>query len=158
MAVKVFDGQKDMVAAMHGFALGYLRHLRAFHFNESCSLADLLYRFIRMLFEDDYESLTKLTKLQWAYQTAVEHLEIKAQNDENLIVLDYFQREVDKMRENFDLFRNEVRTRLQEYRERVEAFMTKKRRIQSLVDTFMKNEDRQINRLNNTMSRLEDLC
>lgn len=44
--VKIFDGQKDLVKFMHGYALGYMRHLRAFHFNESCSLADLLYSFV----------------------------------------------------------------------------------------------------------------
>ncbi len=69
---------------MHGFALGYLRHLRAFNFNASCSLAQLIYDFISMLLKDDYESLTKLSKLEKAFETAVIHLEIKANNDENL--------------------------------------------------------------------------
>jgi hypothetical protein len=37
-----------------------------------------------MLLKDDYESLTKLSKLEKAFETAVIHLEIKANNDENL--------------------------------------------------------------------------
>ena len=75
---------------MHGYALGYLRHLRAFNFNESCSLAQLLYDFVSMLLKDDYESLTKLSKLETAFETAVIHLEIKASDDEKLRDIAYF--------------------------------------------------------------------
>ena len=35
-----------------------------------------------MLLEDPYESLTKLSKLKEAYLDALQHLRIKAQNDE----------------------------------------------------------------------------
>lgn len=78
---KIFDGQKDLVKSMHGYALGYLRHLRAFNFNESCSLADRIFDFLDLLLKDDYESLTKLDKLEKAFESAVVHLEIKAEQD-----------------------------------------------------------------------------
>lgn len=52
---------------MHGFALGYLRHLRAFHFPRNMelkdSIAELLSKFANMLLVDDYESLSKIDKL-----------------------------------------------------------------------------------------------
>ncbi len=49
---------------MHGYALGYLRHLRAFNFQEcKDSLSELLYDFVAMLLEDPFESLTKFLKL-----------------------------------------------------------------------------------------------
>ena len=37
--LKIFDGHRELVRCMHGYALGYLRHLRAFNFNPSCSMA-----------------------------------------------------------------------------------------------------------------------
>jgi len=37
-----------------------------------------------MLLKDDYESLTKLSKLEKALETAVIHLEMKASDDEKL--------------------------------------------------------------------------
>jgi hypothetical protein len=102
---------------MHGFALGYLRHLRAFNFNESCSLAQLLYDFVSMLLKDDYESLTKLDKLEKAFLTAVNHLEIKAEADENLKEIQYFQDDVKKLRELYELFKADVKERIEKYRE-----------------------------------------
>ena len=63
----LFEGRRDLAKSMHGFALGYLRHLRAFHMprdnGQKDSIADLLSDFINMLFDDDYESLNKLDRL-----------------------------------------------------------------------------------------------
>ena len=43
-----------------------------------------------MLLKDDYESLTKLSKLEKAFETAIIHLEIKARDDEKLRDIAYF--------------------------------------------------------------------
>ena len=39
---QLFEGKKELTKCMHGHALGYLRHLRAFNFNHSCSLSQLI--------------------------------------------------------------------------------------------------------------------
>ena len=46
-----------------------------------------------MLLKDDYESLTKLSKLEKAFETAVIHLEMKASDDEKLQDIAYFWNE-----------------------------------------------------------------
>ena len=61
--MKIYDGKKDLVKGMHGYCLGYLRHMRAFNINQSCSLAELIGQFLEILLNDPYESLTKLHKL-----------------------------------------------------------------------------------------------
>ena len=81
---KLFDGSRELVKCMHGYALGYLRHLRAFNFNVRYSLAELINVFLSMLLEDPYESLTKLHKLEQAFEAAVKHIVFKAENDPNL--------------------------------------------------------------------------
>ena len=43
-----------------------------------------------MLLKDDYESLTKLSKLEKAFETAVIHLEMKVSDDEKLQDIAYF--------------------------------------------------------------------
>ena len=43
-----------------------------------------------MLLKDDYESLTKLSKLEKAFETAVIHLKMKASDDEKLHDIAYF--------------------------------------------------------------------
>ena len=47
-----------------------------------------------MLLKDDYESLTKLSKLETAFETAVIHLEIKASDDEKLRDIAYFYNDI----------------------------------------------------------------
>ena len=58
------------------------------HTNKDKEVVDLLYSliydFVSMLLKDDYESLTKLSKLEKAFETAVIHLEMKASDDEKL--------------------------------------------------------------------------
>lgn len=70
---------------MYGSALGYLRHLRAFHFprdyEQKDSIAELLTHFVMMIYEDDYGSLTKVYKLHKAFKTAKNHITYKAEND-----------------------------------------------------------------------------
>ena len=87
---KIFDGKKELATCMHGYALGYLRHLRAFNFNQSCSIASLIYEFVSLLLEDEYESLTRLSKLKEAYFVAWKHLNLKAKDDPELQPLQYF--------------------------------------------------------------------
>ena len=71
---KLFDGQKELVKAMHGYALGYLRHLRAFNFVSFTSLAELIGTFLNLFLTEDYESLTKLNDLSKNFDIAVRNL------------------------------------------------------------------------------------
>jgi len=78
----VFDGRRTLVKSMHGFALGYCRHLRAFQFRkQKDSLAQLLHDFVSMLIDDEYESLSKLDKLERAYEMATSRMQFKLEND-----------------------------------------------------------------------------
>lgn len=88
--MKIFEGKKDLVKGMHGYALGYLRHMRAFNLNQSFSMAELIGEFLDLLLEDAYESLTKLKKLEQAFETSSRHLIFKAENDPQLQDVDYF--------------------------------------------------------------------
>ena len=82
--LKIFEGNKELVKAMHGYAIGYLRHMRAFNLNPSFSMAELISDFLEILLNDPYESLTKLKKLELAFESAADHLSFKAEKDENL--------------------------------------------------------------------------
>ena len=50
--MKIFEGKKDLVKGMHGYALGYLRHMRAFKLNQSFTMAELIGEFLDLLLED----------------------------------------------------------------------------------------------------------
>ena len=102
---------------MHGLALGYLRHLRAFNFNPSCDLTDLIWQFTKLLLEDPYESLTKLSKLKEAYYDAWQHLDIKAKNDEELKNLEYFRQQIDDFSLRYDDFKKVFDARVKEYQD-----------------------------------------
>ena len=112
---KIFDGKKELVKCMHGYALGYLRHLRAFNFNESCSLAQLIFDFLKLLLDDPYESLTKISKLEAAYFIAWKHLDFKAQNDPQLQDEAYFQTEIAMFKLRYDEFKADYDERVKQY-------------------------------------------
>ena len=72
--LKMFEGGKSLAKAMYGFAIGYLRHLRAFHFDEGAQLSEKYFKFICLLVDDPYISLTKLRSVLFAYEIAADHL------------------------------------------------------------------------------------
>ena len=74
MMYKMFDDRKSLAKAMYGFALGYLRHLRAFHFDKEANLSEKYYVFCSLLIEDPYVSLTKMSAVKHAYEIASDRL------------------------------------------------------------------------------------
>ena len=114
---KIFDGRRQLAKAMHGYALGYFRHLRAFNFQrQSDSLADLLHGFASMLLADEYESLSKLDALARAYELAKRHMRFKLDHDEKLQESDYVPGEVEKLEQLYEEFEAKVNERIVEYR------------------------------------------
>ena len=49
---------------MYGYAIGYLRHLRAFNFDEAAELSEKYYNFIELVVEDPNLSLRKLKSIK----------------------------------------------------------------------------------------------
>ena len=96
----MFRDRKDLAKSMFGFAIGYLRHLRAFHFDETAQLSQKYYEFVQELINDENISLTKLRLVKEAYRIATEHIKVKAKDDEILKKIDYFQMEVIHFEEN----------------------------------------------------------
>ena len=90
----LYDTRKDLAKGMYGYAIGYLRHLRAFNFDEAANLSQKYHQFVLELIEDNYVSLTKLRLVKEAYKIANEHIKVKAKGDPILQKLEYFQDEV----------------------------------------------------------------
>ena len=49
---------------MYGYAIGYLRHLRAFNFDEAAELSEKCYNFTELVVEDPNLSLRKLRSIK----------------------------------------------------------------------------------------------
>ena len=61
---QIFDDAKELARAMYGYAIGYLRHLRAFNFDEAAELSEKCYNFIELVVEDPNLSLRKLRSIK----------------------------------------------------------------------------------------------
>ena len=136
---------------MHGLALGYLRHLRAFNFNPSCDLTDLIWQFTNLLLQDPYESLTKLSKLKEAYYDAWQHLDIKAKNDEELKNLDYFSKQIDDLHQKYEDFKKEFDKRVKDYQDQIAIYQQENSGIIKLYDKFFTSSQNQIRDLNRSI-------
>ena len=70
-----------------------------------------------MLLEDPYESLTKLYKLEQAFEAAVKHIVFKAENDSNLQSLENFQSDVRLFVSLHQEFKVKVDERISQYKD-----------------------------------------
>ena len=114
---RLFEDRKQLAKGMHGYALGYLRHLRAFNFQPcSDSLSQLIFDFVSMLIDDPFESLTKLIKLKEAFRDAVRHMTLKFENDTLLQQSEYVESEVKNLEDCYLKFKTQVDARLNEAR------------------------------------------
>ena len=75
LMLRMFDDGKALAKAMYGFAIGYLRHLRAFHFDDGkINLSERYKEFLCLLIDDRFISPKKLRSIEHAYEIALDHL------------------------------------------------------------------------------------